>query len=581
MNNTLIIIIIVILILILLFVCLFNYTSKHNSKGGVLTVYQTDDNIKSQIDLYTDIYLGHIDIEHCFNNEFSIIDYYTFKYVFDYITTFSDLNDSCKYIFDNIKDIDSTANYFDLYEIYIISKCYNTDDRTKKCIDTNILNGYELDVTDISMGVDDYVKYANKDKLNNILNMIDIDDIANLYKLVNSKLEIVKSQNNDMCKDVYKNKFDKNNYTFIKQKYNITLKYVENILNIINTYDENFASYNDPDYYNILAGIAISAIEIYLVCESKNINMCEIEKFVGSGAYNIALLTKSGNILRIGKYPYYENKFEVENFISLELLNRMYKHENVKKYLPNLILSSLNIKPEFKEFNKESYVSNWYFEPVYKELKLEDVDINKYTDLIINICIYAKKCGAMYSDWKLDNIMVDNEGNYILTDIDFIQLNMTMVTAYADVYILESAVNKILGENIIRTNFIVSGLLGLYNVYMIHFIKTNPQFKNLSIVDDVYWPFLINACMSTFGKNICGAIIGCSQIDINDFNNIIMEIKNSSGRQHNPTMPKTQNIINIKRIPIQRPVSEHLLNPRPPRNQLLRTQLPPRGQKIN
>ena len=179
-------------------------------------------------------------------------------------------------------------------------------------------------------------------------------------------------------------------------------------------------------------GFIVSLIEIYFVITEYNLTHRSkisliIDRFIGSGAFNIILETVDHYILRIRNKSYI-----MSDDVALSTYDDLYANKQIfasraKLNLPVIIYSSMDILPSKEKFNRHAFIPEWYFEFKYEKILVKDVDPGKYLNLIINITKNATNYGRMYTDWRLDNIMINRSGDYILTDFDFVEIKDNML----------------------------------------------------------------------------------------------------------------------------------------------------------
>lgn len=209
-----------------------------------------------------------------------------------------------------------------------------------------------------------------------------------------------------------------------KIMYNNMCECIQNIINKINKY-----KIEDNDTRTLVnQKLVISLIELYWVVNGYNLNnqdniiSLNVVECIDAGAYNIILLLDTGYIIRIDSRYFNEYTSEYKYF-GLSKLKQIFMSDAYKN-LPQLVLSSLNILPPEEKFNSKSLVPSWFIERQYKTLKLKEINLHKYIDLIINISVNAKEYGMMYGDWKISNIMKDDiNDRYVLVDFDFTEIN--------------------------------------------------------------------------------------------------------------------------------------------------------------
>ena len=258
-----------------------------------------------------------------------------------------------------------------------------------------------------------------------------IDDFTNAYNACDSDIYRVHCQ------------VPKYEYICDDPEYKSMVPIVQNIVSFITfkiqrRFSDSFEKY-----------IAFSLIEAFLVLKYEyGLDLIEIAnsskeivhkrrvrytnvKLIGMGSFN-AIISINDYILRLMTM----DLDNFEKYTTLQNLKIMYSTSAIHN-LPHIYYSSYNIIPDtFDEYtSKLEYMPIWHLEEKYNEITIKNIEninefMNKYLDCIINILSNAFKNGLNYADWKLENIMKDNENNIVLTDFDFIDLSSRLLCSY-------------------------------------------------------------------------------------------------------------------------------------------------------
>lgn len=133
---------------------------------------------------------------------------------------------------------------------------------------------------------------------------------------------------------------------------------------------------------------------------------------------------------RDGHNMFYERTASV-----LQRFVQTVKREN-PKCIPQFHSSSLLIPHQLQEY---SFYSNWSIVSLCNPLKFKDVykhgAVGKYMMGLVNIANYLRSIHFIYFDWKVENIGLSNNGEYILLDYDVEdEQSARIITAHGGFY---------------------------------------------------------------------------------------------------------------------------------------------------
>ena len=170
-----------------------------------------------------------------------------------------------------------------------------------------------------------------------------------------------------------------------------------------------------------------------------------------TGTYNVALLTyiydeytkeafPSTFVLRMFKTAYGNKVNPMKWSSNLSLFHsNMEKVENAGRLLKSTISVLKNNKgflmpiissadlPVREDFDETSMMLTvWTLSPTLKQIKFSTFDsaetYRKYLKTLTGLAKDLHKNGFLYGDWKINNFMVDNDGNFKMVDIDAVDI---------------------------------------------------------------------------------------------------------------------------------------------------------------
>lgn len=184
--------------------------------------------------------------------------------------------------------------------------------------------------------------------------------------------------------------------------------------------------------------------------------LCEEKDRIFAGTYNVALLTyiydeytketfPSTFVLRMFKTAY-RNQVNPMKWSSNPSLfhSNMEKVRNAGRVLKSTISILKNNKgflmpiissadlPVREDFDETSMMLTvWTLSPTLKQIKFSTFDsaetYRKYLKTLTGLAKDLHKNGFLYGDWKINNFMVDNDGNFKMVDIDTVDIRDALI----------------------------------------------------------------------------------------------------------------------------------------------------------
>ena len=235
---------------------------------------------------------------------------------------------------------------------------------------------------------------------------------------------------------------DKNNIQ------NILQKYIEIVSNFIE--NENI---DISQTYNLIKFTLLALIEYLTICyytsQLRYIDLVEILSYTSSYNLVLKLGTAEDNKIFRMRYPSIVKERDAYGIINTDYLivdddrsfineieydlhrtcRKIYANSKLRQYLPKLYMSSFDY--EFMEsFNHCIWCLEDEYEPISINLFMNDNMVRKYAQTLCNILKYLHKMKLYYGDWKIANLMITKDNNFILTDFDISSDQKTVISTY-------------------------------------------------------------------------------------------------------------------------------------------------------